>query len=137
MKNTFASRPMNPGQVNVHFGSTLISGSRASRALASRQVFSGLDKLPVCGNCHSFSTDGRVLGMDVDYANDKGSYVITDVEKTMTLATSDVITWSDYKRNEKDPTYGLLSQVSPDGRYVVSTVKDRSVFVPRDDLAFS
>ncbi len=38
-----------------------------------------LEKLPVCGNCHSFSADGRVLGMDVDYANDKGSYVITDV----------------------------------------------------------
>jgi tetratricopeptide (TPR) repeat protein len=31
----------------------------------------------------------------------------------------------------------MLSQVSPDGRYVVSTVKDRSVFVDRPDLAFS
>ena len=31
-----------------------------------------LEKLPVCGNCHSFSTDGAVLGMDIDYANDKG-----------------------------------------------------------------
>jgi tetratricopeptide (TPR) repeat protein len=31
----------------------------------------------------------------------------------------------------------LLSQISPDGRYVLSTVKDRSVFIPRPDLAFS
>ena len=34
-------------------------------------------------------------------------------------------------------TFGLLSQVSPCGRYVISTVKDRSVFVPRPDLYFS
>jgi len=96
-----------------------------------------LENLPVCGNCHSFSTDGRVLGMDVDYANDKASYVVTNVARLMTLATSDLITWSDYRRNEKDPTYGLLSQVSPDGRYAISTVKDRSVFVAVDNLAFS
>ena len=31
----------------------------------------------------------------------------------------------------------MLSQVSPDGRYAISTVNDRSVFVPKDDLAFS
>ena len=37
-----------------------------------------LQNMPVCGNCHSFSKDGSVLGMDVDYANDKGSYVLTN-----------------------------------------------------------
>ena len=26
-----------------------------------------LEGLPVCGNCHSFSADGKVFGMDVDY----------------------------------------------------------------------
>jgi len=31
------------------------------------------------------------------------------------------------------PTYGFLSQISPDGRYVLSTVKDLSVFVPRPE----
>jgi tetratricopeptide (TPR) repeat protein len=96
-----------------------------------------LENLPVCGNCHSFSADGKVLGMDVDYGNDKGAYALTRVTKEMTLATSDIITWSDYQRDTNNPTFGLLSQVSPDGRFVVSTVKDRSVFVPRPDLAFS
>src|SRR5262245_41921460 len=28
-----------------------------------------LQNLPVCGNCHSFADNGRVLGMDVDYGN--------------------------------------------------------------------
>ncbi len=96
-----------------------------------------LDKLPVCGNCHSFSADGRQLGMDVDYANDKGSYVITNVARDMVLDREQVISWGDYKKEEDEPTFGLLSQISPDGRYVASTVKDRSVFVATDDLAFS
>jgi len=96
-----------------------------------------LEKLPVCGNCHSFSADGQVFGMDVDYANDKGSYVISPVAREMALTKDKLITWSDYRRDDTEPTFGLLSQVSPDGRYVVGTVKDRSVFVPREELAFS
>jgi len=96
-----------------------------------------MEKLPLCGNCHSFSADGTVLGLDVDYANDKGSYAIVTVDEEMTIDKSDLITWYDYKREDGEPTFGLLSQVSPDGRYTVSTVKDKSVFVPRPDLAFS
>ena len=96
-----------------------------------------LENLPVCGNCHSFSADGKVLGMDVDYANSKGSYVITGVDEQMLLATSDIITWNDYRKEDGEQTFGLLSQVSPDGRYVVSTLKDKSVFVPMPPLAFS
>ena len=96
-----------------------------------------LEKLPVCGNCHSFSADGKHVGMDVDYANDKGSYVITNVQKEMTLAKSQVITWADFEREKGERTFGLLSQISPDGRYAVSTVNDKSVFVPAPDLAFS
>ena len=96
-----------------------------------------LTNLPVCGNCHSFTQDGGTLAMDVDYANSKGSYIITAVKPEMVLATSDVITWDDYRKEDGEQTFGLLSQMSPDGRYVVSTVKDKSVFVPMPDLAFS
>jgi len=96
-----------------------------------------LEKLPVCGNCHCFSADGSVLGMDIDYANDKGSYAVAKVGEKTTIDKEDIITWTDYRREDGDPTFGLLSQVSPDGRYVVSTLKDRSVFVATDDLAYS
>ncbi|MFC1744652.1 tetratricopeptide repeat protein [Candidatus Riflebacteria bacterium] len=96
-----------------------------------------LDKLPVCGNCHSFSNDGSTLGLDVDYANDKGSYAIAPVEEEIRLDRPRLITWSDYKREEKEGTFGLLSQVSPTGRFVVSTVKDLSVFIPKPELDFS
>ena len=94
-----------------------------------------LKNLPVCGNCHSFSRDGKMLAMDVDYASNKGSYIITAVKEQMVLANKDIITWADEEKTEQ--ANGLLSQISPDGRYVISTVKDMSVFVPRPELAFS
>ena len=95
-----------------------------------------LNNIPVCGNCHSFSRDG-LIAMDIDYANDKGSYIITPLTDTVHLSLDKIITWSDYKRDEKEATYGLLSQISPDGRFVLSTVKDRSVFVAIDNLEYS
>jgi tetratricopeptide (TPR) repeat protein len=96
-----------------------------------------LEGLPVCGNCHSFSRGGDTLAMDVDYANSKGSYVMTEVAEEMTLVPEDIITWDSYRKEDGEQTFGLLSQISPDGRYVVSTVKDKSVFVPQPDIAFS
>ncbi len=96
-----------------------------------------LENLPVCGNCHSFSGDGSVLGLDVDYGNDKGGYAILPVSKQMVMNDEKIITWSDYKKDDGELTFGLLSQVSPDGRYVISTVKDRAVFVATPDISFS
>lgn len=123
----FQEAVKDPSRIRWRFGS-----------VASRQAPPiVLQNMPVCGNCHSFSADGSILGMDVDYANNKASYVLTHTAPEMTLATSDLITWSDYRRQDSQQTFGLLSQVSPDGRYAVSTVKDRSVFVPQDNLAYS
>jgi Flp pilus assembly protein TadD len=96
-----------------------------------------LENLPVCGNCHSFAGDGSVLGLDVDYGNDKGGYAILPVSEQMLLNDEKIITWSDYKRDDGEATFGLLSQVSPDGRFVISTVKDRAVFVATPGIEFS
>ena len=96
-----------------------------------------LENLPVCGNCHSFSGDGSVLGLDVDYGNDKGGYAVLPVSEQMVLNDEKIITWSDYKKDDNEPTFGLLSQVSPDGRYVISTVKDQAVFVATPGIEFS
>jgi tetratricopeptide (TPR) repeat protein len=96
-----------------------------------------LEGLPVCGNCHSFTGDGKTMAMDVDYANDKGSYIISEIEDETPLTLDKIISWSDYKPEDNETTFGLLSQISPDGRYVASTVKDRSIFVAKDDLAYS
>ncbi|NLX96757.1 MAG: tetratricopeptide repeat protein [Rhodopirellula sp.] len=96
-----------------------------------------LEKLPVCGNCHSFSANGSTLALEIDSGNDKGSYAIAPIESEIVLDDSKVVTWSDYRREDGAATFGLLCQVSPDGRYVVGTVKDRALAVYRDDLMFS
>jgi tetratricopeptide (TPR) repeat protein len=95
-----------------------------------------LDNIPVCANCHSFSGNG-LIAMDIDYANDKGSYIIAPLKDTVHLTFDKIITWGDYKREEGGNTFGLLSQISPNGKFVLSTVKDRSVFVAIDNLEYS
>ncbi|MBN1291182.1 MAG: tetratricopeptide repeat protein [Candidatus Latescibacteria bacterium] len=97
-----------------------------------------LENLPVCGNCHSFTPDGATLAMDVDSGGDKGSYAITPVEEHIFLTREKLITWNDYKRDDGNFTFGLLAQISPDGRYVTATVKDRVIFLGKNtDITFS
>jgi Flp pilus assembly protein TadD len=123
----FITAVQDPSRIRWRFGS--IDSATAPPVV--------LENLPVCGNCHSFSGDGGVLGLDVDYANDKGSYAVLPVSRQIVMDDEKIITWSDYKKEDGEPTYGLLSQVSPDGRYVISTVKDRAVFVATPGIEFS
>jgi hypothetical protein len=123
----FAEAVKDPSYIRWHFGAVSL---RAQPPVV-------LTNLPVCGNCHSFSSDGSLMGMDIDYANDKGSYGILPILKKIIIDKQKIMTWMDYKREDGKTTFGLLSQVSPDGKFVVSTVKDRSVFVPKPDISFS
>ena len=80
-----------------------------------------LDKFPVCGNCHSFSRDGKTLGLDVDGpANDKGLYGLVTVGKQTVIRNEDVIRWKSLASEPAGKRFGFMSQVSPDGRYVVA-----------------
>lgn len=94
-----------------------------------------LQNIPVCANCHSFSDDGKTIGMDVDAANDKGSYVITDFERETKFTNDKIIDWD--KSQNGAFTYGLLSKMSPDGRYSLSTLKDCEIFIEQPDLEIS
>jgi hypothetical protein len=94
-----------------------------------------LEHVSVCANCHSFNRDGTILGMDADYARNKGAYVIAQVREQMALTPGEIISWNDFDKGQG--AFGLLSQVSPDGRYVISTVRDMAVFIDRPPLAFS
>ena len=96
-----------------------------------------LEKLPVCGNCHSFPRDGATLAMEVDSGNEKGGYAIAPVKEEIDLDPTKIIDWNDYKREDGQPTFGLLCQISPDGRHVAGTVKDRALAVYTPNLMFS
>ena len=85
-----------------------------------------MENLPTCANCHSFSLDGKTLGLDVDGPqNDKGLYALVSIMKETSIRNEDVIKWSSFRgRLGGKLRAAFSSQVSPDGRYVVTTIDD-------------
>jgi len=85
-----------------------------------------LEGMHTCANCHSFSRDGRTLGMDLDGpGNDKGLYAIAPIKPQMSIRNEDVISWTSFRDAEPagNMRIGFMSQVSPDGQNVVTTFK--------------
>jgi tetratricopeptide (TPR) repeat protein len=97
-----------------------------------------LKDMPTCANCHTFSKDGKVLGMDMDGpGGDKGAYGLTEVEDNIVITYDDIITWNSYEHTPKGhKNFGLFSQVSPDGRYVISTLNESTFVVNYPDFKF-
>jgi hypothetical protein len=83
-----------------------------------------LEGLPVCANCHSFSRDGKTLGLDLDgLQNNRGLYALAPVAPETAIRNEDVIQWSVASGPLKGVLrIGFMSQVSPDGEYVVTTI---------------
>jgi tetratricopeptide (TPR) repeat protein len=80
-----------------------------------------INSVPTCLNCHSFSMDGKTMGIDVDGpANDKGMYAIVPIEKHMSIQAKNVVHWN-LDGQRASTRVGFMSQVSPDGKYVIST----------------
>lgn len=80
-----------------------------------------LHDMPTCANCHSFSADGKSLGIDLDGPqNDKGLYAIVPVRPQTTIRNEDVVAWNTDQAVVKSRV-GFMSQLSPDGRYVLTT----------------
>lgn len=89
----------------------------------------------VCGNCHTITTDGKTIGLDFDAVQrDKGGYFVSKVDSVITFDKDNYFSWS--KLIGKN-TFGLLSRLSRDGRYIMVTIKDRVVFERFEDLAYS
>jgi hypothetical protein len=102
-------------------------------SMAYRLVNVGSNKVPhvvmkkfmVCGNCHSYSNDGSIIGLDFDAAHrDKGGYFIANIEDTVRFDTSNYLSWN---KLQDDKSFGMLSKISPSGRYVATTIKDRVI----------
>jgi len=83
-----------------------------------------------CANCHSFSADGKTMGMDVDGpGNDKGLYAIVSVRPEMSIRSEDVLSWN-ADRRVGQARVGFMSQISPDGQYVLSTFAGEDQSIP-------
>ena len=86
----------------------------------SKTVMTGL---PTCANCHSLSRDGKTLGIDVDGPqNDKGLYALIPVKPVSTMSNEYVIHWSAFSEERAQKRFGFMSQVSPDGKYVITGI---------------
>ena len=102
------------------------------RNIGEQESHTVMKGLPTCANCHSFSADGKTMGLDVDGPqNDKGLYALVPVRKEMSIRNEDVIRWSSFSGSAPVKTdgpaakrFGFMSQVSPDGQYVVTTIED-------------
>ena len=83
-----------------------------------------LKDMVTCANCHSFSRDGKTMGMDMDGpANDKGLYAVVPVQPQMVINTTDMVNWNPTQDRQVGLNrVGFMSQVSPDGKYVLTTV---------------
>ena len=93
-----------------------------------------LKDMPTCANCHSFSADGKTFGMDIDGpANDKGLYAVVPVQKHMVIQSKDMVHWN---TDGKVGTVrvGFMSQVSPNGQYVLSTFAGPAIESPDRQL---
>jgi tetratricopeptide (TPR) repeat protein len=92
------------------------------RSVASTESRVVLTGMRTCANCHSFSLDGKTLGMDLDGPkNDKGVYALATVRPQMSIGTQDMISWKPpYEEETARDRVGFMSQVSPEGKYVLT-----------------
>ena len=85
-----------------------------------------LRDMPTCANCHSFSSDGSTLAMDIDGpGGDKGAYGIVRIQPNTVIRNEQVMTWNAFgDKPQGHHTLGFLSRISPDGNHVVTTVNE-------------
>ena len=100
----------------------------------SRLMMQGL---PTCINCHSFSRDGSSMGLDVDGpGNDKGLYGIVPVKAETSIKNENVIRWSSFAEERASKRFGFMSQISPDGQYVVTSIENPGSHIKDFDSRF-
>jgi len=89
----------------------------------SRLLMTGLHS---CANCHSASADGQTMAMDVDGpANDKGLYAIFPIQSHTSIRNENVVAWSSHEGKLGGKLrVGFMSQISPNGQFVVTTIND-------------
>lgn len=83
-----------------------------------------LKDMHTCANCHSFSGDGKTFGMDMDGPqNDKGLYAVVPLNPQTVIRSQDMISWNPTgDRQFAFNRVGFMSQLSPDGKYVLTMV---------------
>lgn len=85
----------------------------------SRLLVQGLH---TCANCHSFSRDGKTLGIEMDGPQNERKYAFSAVAPLTSIRNEDIITWRPTAARSR--TLAFMPQISPDARYAVATVNE-------------
>jgi len=96
-----------------------------------------VEKLPVCANCHSFSSNGNLFYMDIDFNNDKGSFALSPVQEEVSLDERNFMSWNSLQTSENLKSMGLFPSISPDGNYVLGTVFENNLMALLNEIDFS
>jgi tetratricopeptide (TPR) repeat protein len=107
------------------------------RYVGEKQSRLMMQGLPTCINCHSFSRDGATMGLDVDGpGNDKGLYGIVSLKKETSIRNENVIRWSSFAEERASKRFGFMSQISPDGQYVITSIENPGSHIKDFDSRF-
>ncbi|HWQ54826.1 MAG TPA: tetratricopeptide repeat protein [Bryobacteraceae bacterium] len=87
----------------------------------SRLLVEGLHS---CANCHSFSRDGKTLGIEMDGPQNERKYAFAPIAPRMSIRNEDVITWTSVPPDPGRKTLAFMPQLSPDGQFAVATVNE-------------
>ena len=80
-------QPLSPSLIHLIRWRLKDIGSSESRTV--------LTNMPTCANCHSFSADGKTMGIDVDGpANDKGLYAIVPIQRQISIENKNIVQWN-------------------------------------------
>jgi len=96
-----------------------------------------VEKLPVCSNCHSFSSNSNLFVMDIDFNNDKGSFALSPVKEEIFLNEQNFMSWNSLQTSENLKSMGLFPSISPDGNYVLGTVFENNLMALLNEIDFS
>ncbi len=126
----FRDVPLMPSETEKGFIKPLASSAIplinwSMRNVADDKSHVVMTDLHTCANCHSFAANGSTLGLDMDGPqNDKGLYALAPIARKMTIRTEDMVSWAGFPTENGSPVrVGFMSQVSPNGRYVVTTTR--------------
>jgi hypothetical protein len=97
-----------------------------------------MSNINVCANCHTYSSDGKIFALDVDYGGDKGAFAMAPIRSDMKLDKNNFFSWNKIPAvRPASYNMGLFAQLSPDGRYLAATVSETAVMVTMEDLFFT
>ena len=97
-----------------------------------------MDNLPICASCHVFSRNGKTMSMEMNLNGDSGAQFIAKVEKEIVVKPENFMSWNDFPRGGVLPkSRGLFGKMSPNGRYLISSINEISLALITNELAFS